>query len=65
MRKGPHFLEVKSHTEKKATEMGGGAHSGHIDSKNFRSTIDAPPGVPWVSKYHIYFFKNETVFLLR
>ena len=29
------------------------------------STIDAPPGVPGVSRDHIYFFTNETVFLLR
>ena len=27
--------------------------------------MDAPPGVPGVSKNHIYFFTNETVFLLR
>ena len=40
-------------------------HSGCLDSKKILSTIDAPPGVPGVSKNHILFFKNETVFLLR
>ena len=40
-------------------------HSGCLDSKNILSTIDAPPEVPGVSKNHILFFKNETVFLLR
>ena len=29
------------------------------------STIDPPPGVPGVSKSHIFFFTNESVFLLR
>ena len=32
--------------------------------KKIISTIDAPPGVPVVSKNHIYFFTDETVFLL-
>ena len=40
-------------------------HSGCLGSKNFLSTIDAPPGIPWVSKNHIFFFTNETVFFLR
>jgi hypothetical protein len=39
-------------------------HSGCLDSKKNLSTIDAPPGVPGVSKNHI-FFTNETVFFLR
>ena len=38
-------------------------HSGCLDSKKNISTIDAPPGVPGVSKN--LFFTNETVFLLR
>ena len=40
-------------------------HSGCLDSKNILSTIDAPPGVPGVSKNQIFFFTNENVFLLR
>ena len=33
--------------------------------KTIHSTIDAPPGVPGVSKNHILFFTYETIFLLR
>ena len=33
--------------------------------KKILSTIDAPLGVPGVSKNHIFYFTNETVFLLR
>ena len=33
--------------------------------KKILSTIDTPLGVPGVSKNHISFFKNETVFLFR
>ena len=33
--------------------------------KKILSTIDPPPGVPGVSKNHIFFFTNEIVFLLR
>ena len=40
-------------------------HSGCLDSKKFLSTIDPPPGVPGVSKNHIFFSTNENVFLLR
>ena len=40
-------------------------HSGCLDLKKILSTIDPPPGVPGVSKNHIFFSKNETVFLLR
>ena len=29
-------------------------HSGRMDSKNIHSTIDAPPGVPGVSKNQIF-----------
>ena len=39
-------------------------HSGYLDPKKILSTIDPPPGVPGVSKNHI-FFTNESVFLLR
>ena len=41
------------------------AHSGCLDPEKFLSTIDVPPGFPGVPKNHIYFFTNETVFLLR
>ena len=41
------------------------AHSGCLDPKNILSTIDPPPGVPGVSKNHIFFSTNESVFLLR
>ena len=40
-------------------------HSGCLDSENILSTIDPPPGVPGVSKIHIFFSTNESVFLLR
>ena len=40
-------------------------HSGCLDSKKILSTIDAPPGVPGVSKNQIFFSTNENVFLLR
>ena len=40
-------------------------HSGCLDPKKILSTIDPPPGVPGVSKNHIFFFSNESVFLLR
>ena len=39
-------------------------HSGCLDLKKFLSTIDLLPGVPGVSKNHI-FSTNETVLLLR
>ena len=55
-RGGQTFFEVLNQEE--------GNHSGCMDSKTIHSTIDAPPGVLWVSKNHI-FFTNETVFLLR
>ena len=38
-------------------------HSGYLDPKKILSTIDPPPGVPGVSKIHI-FFTNESVLLL-
>ena len=41
------------------------AHTGCLDPPKILSTIDAPPGVPGVSKNHIFFSTNETVFLLR
>ena len=31
-------------------------HSGCLDPKKILSTIDPPPGVPGVSKNHIFFF---------
>ena len=41
-------------------------HSGCLDSKKILSTIDAPPGVPGVSKNHIFFYKwNCFPFALR
>ena len=40
-------------------------HSGCLDPKKILSTIDPPPGVPGVSKNHIFFSTNETVFPLR
>ena len=40
-------------------------HTGCLDPKKILSTIDAPPGVPGVSKNHIFFSTNEIVFLLR
>ena len=40
-------------------------HTGCLDPKKFLSTIDAPPGVPGVSKNHIFFSTNKTAFLLR
>ena len=40
-------------------------HTGGLDPKKILSTIDKPPGVPGVSKNHIFFSTNETVFLLR
>ena len=40
-------------------------HSGCLHPKKFLSTIDPPPGVPGVSKNHIFFSTNENVFLLR
>ena len=39
-------------------------HTGCLDPKKILSTIDAPPGVPGVSKNHIFFSTNETVFPL-
>ena len=49
----------------KAVAVGYVYHSGCLDSKNILSTIDPPPGVPGVSKNHIFFSTNESVFLLR
>ena len=40
-------------------------HTGCLDPQKILSTIDAPPGVPGVSKNHIFFSTNETVVLLR
>ena len=40
-------------------------HTARCDTILIQIYMDAPPGVPGVSKNHIYFFTNETVFLLR
>ena len=40
-------------------------HSGRMDSKTIHSTIDAPPGVPGVSKNQNFYFTNKSVELLR
>ena len=64
----PNEIHVKVDTETKIEdeiEKVKLNHSGCLDSKNFLSTIDAPPGVPGVSKNHIFYFTNETVYLLR
>ena len=34
-------------------------HTGCLDPKKFLSTIDAPPGVPGVSKNHIFFLQMK------
>ena len=46
-------------------DQGAMRHSGCLDPQKILSTIDPPPGVPGVSKNHIFFFTNESVFLLR
>ena len=38
-----------------------GKHSGRMDSKTIHATIDAPPGVPGVSKNQNIFFTYESV----
>ena len=40
-------------------------HKAGSDTIFIQIYMDVPPGVPGVSKNHIYFFTNETVFLLR
>jgi hypothetical protein len=39
----------------RATSILSPKHSGRMDSKTIHSTIDTPPGVPGVSKNHIFF----------
>ena len=39
-------------------------HSGRMDSNSIPFTIDAPPGVPGVSKNQNFYFTNKTVELL-
>ena len=57
--------EITTCRIKKNLASCGRLHSGCLDSENILSTIDPPPGVPGVSKIHIFFSTNESVFLLR